>query len=180
MPFEQDTSFLIIGERTNANGSKKFREAMLESDWDICVQMAGEQEKEGAHVLDVCVDYVGRDGTVDMDEIASRFATQATVPLMIDSTEPQVIETALQWIGGHAILNSVNLEDGDAPGHTPTTASSPWPREYGGAAVVCTCHRRGGPGPHAGVEAEGGPPDPPRSRRSATGSPASATSSSTR
>ena len=80
MPFEQDTSFLIIGERTNANGSKKFREAMLEGDWDTCVQMAKDQVKEGAHVLDVCVDYVGRDGTADMDEIASRFATQATVP----------------------------------------------------------------------------------------------------
>ena len=69
VPFHQDTSFLIIGERTNANGSKKFREAMLEGDWDTCVQMAKEQVKEGAHVLDVCVDYVGRDGTADMDEI---------------------------------------------------------------------------------------------------------------
>ena len=110
---------------------------MLEGDWDTCVAMAREQEKEGAHVLDVCVDYVGRDGTADMDEIASRFATQATVPLMIDSTEPQVIETALQWIGGRAILNSVNLEDGDAPG-TRLDRFLSLAREYG-AAVVCTC-----------------------------------------
>ncbi|MGH9273961.1 MAG: dihydropteroate synthase, partial [Acidimicrobiales bacterium] len=136
-PFEQQLTYLSIGERTNANGSKKFREAMLDGDWDMCVAMAREQEKEGAHVLDVCVDYVGRDGSADMDEIASRFATQATVPLMIDSTEPKVIETALQWIGGRAILNSVNLEDGDAPG-TRLDRFLSLAREYG-AAVVCTC-----------------------------------------
>ena len=136
-PFEQQLTYLSIGERTNANGSKKFRDAMLEGDWDTCVAMAREQEREGAHVLDVCVDYVGRDGTADMDEIASRFATQATVPLMIDSTEPAVIETALQWIGGRAILNSVNLEDGDAPG-TRLDRFLSLAREYG-AAVVCTC-----------------------------------------
>ncbi|MET0727297.1 MAG: methionine synthase [Acidimicrobiales bacterium] len=136
-PFEQDLTYLSIGERTNANGSRKFREALLEGDWDTCVAMAREQEREGAHVLDVCVDYVGRDGTADMDEVASRFATQATVPLMIDSTEPPVIETALQWIGGRAILNSVNLEDGDAPG-TRLDRFLSLAREYG-AAVVCTC-----------------------------------------
>jgi 5-methyltetrahydrofolate--homocysteine methyltransferase len=136
-PFRQDLTYLSIGERTNANGSKRFREAMLAGDWDTCVQMAREQEREGAHVIDVCVDYVGRDGTADMDEIASRFATQATVPLMIDSTEPDVVETALQWIGGRAILNSVNLEDGDAPG-TRLDRFLSLAREYG-AAVVCTC-----------------------------------------
>ena len=87
MPIEQDLSFLIIGERTNANGSKAFREAMLDGDWDTCTKMANEQVREGAHVLDVCVDYVGRDGAVDMDEIAKRFATQASVPLVLDSTE---------------------------------------------------------------------------------------------
>ncbi|MDP1820193.1 MAG: methionine synthase [Acidimicrobiales bacterium] len=136
-PFEQQLTYLSIGERTNANGSKKFREAMIAGDWDMCVAMAREQEREGAHVLDVCVDYVGRDGAADMDEIASRFATQATVPLMIDSTEPPVIEAALQWIGGRAILNSVNLEDGDAPG-TRLDRFLSLAREYG-AAVVCTC-----------------------------------------
>jgi 5-methyltetrahydrofolate--homocysteine methyltransferase len=136
-PFEQELTYLSIGERTNANGSKKFREALLAADWDTCVAMAREQEREGSHVIDVCVDYVGRDGTADMDEIASRFATQATVPLMIDSTEPAVVETALQWIGGRAILNSVNLEDGDAPG-TRLDRFLTLAREYG-AAVVCTC-----------------------------------------
>jgi len=135
VPFAQETSFLVVGERTNANGSKKFREAMLASDWDTCVQMAREQVKEGAHVLDVCVDYVGHDGTVDMDEIASRFATQASVPLVLDSTEPQVMEAGLQWIGGRAVLNSANLEDGEAPGSRLDRVMS-LARQYG-AAVIC-------------------------------------------
>src|SRR5207302_7540383 len=116
VPFAQETSFLVVGERTNANGSRKFRDAMLAADWDTCTQMAREQLKEGAHVLDVCVDYVGRDGTADMDEIASRFGTQASAPLVLDSTEPQVMEAGLQWIGGRAMLNSANLEDGDDEG----------------------------------------------------------------
>jgi len=134
-PFAQDVTYLTIGERTNANGSRKFRDAMLAADWDTCVQMAREQEKEGAHVLDVCVDYVGRDGTADMDEIASRFATQATVPLVLDSTEPQVMEAGLQWIGGRAILNSANLEDGEGPGSRFDRVCA-LAREYG-AAVIC-------------------------------------------
>jgi 5-methyltetrahydrofolate--homocysteine methyltransferase len=136
-PFAQDLTYLSIGERTNANGSKRFREAMLAGDWDTCVQMAREQEREGAHVIDLCVDYVGRDGRADMAELASRFATQATVPIMIDSTEADVVETALQHIGGRAILNSVNLEDGDAPG-TRFDRFLTLARDYG-AAVVCTC-----------------------------------------
>ncbi len=119
VPFHQETSFLVVGERTNTNGSKKFRESMLEEDWETCVQMAREQVKEGSHVLDVCVDYVGRDGTADMDEIASRFATQASIPLVFDSTEPQVLEAGLQHFGGKAILNSANLEDGDGEGRAP-------------------------------------------------------------
>ncbi|MFL6272103.1 MAG: vitamin B12 dependent-methionine synthase activation domain-containing protein, partial [Actinomycetes bacterium] len=137
VPFEQETSFLVVGERTNANGSKKFREAMLADDWDTCVAMAQEQVKEGAHVLDVCVDYTGEDGVADMTEVASRFATQSSLPLMLDSTEPAVIEAGLQWIGGKAVLNSVNLEDGDDPG-TRLDRFLSLAREYG-AAVVCTC-----------------------------------------
>ncbi|MDP9070521.1 MAG: methionine synthase [Actinomycetota bacterium] len=137
VPFDQAPSFLVVGERTNANGSKRFREAMLADDWETCVAMAKDQVKEGAHVLDVCVDYTGQDGVADMDEITSRFATQVTLPLMLDSTEPAVIETGLQWIGGKPILNSVNLEDGDAPG-TRLDRFLSLAREYG-AAVVCTC-----------------------------------------
>src|SRR5262249_58625576 len=96
VPFHQDLAYLAIGERTNANGSKAFRDAMLAEDWDTCVQIARAQVKDGAHVLDVCVDYVGRDGVVDMEQIASRFATQAALPLVFDSTEPPVMEAGLR------------------------------------------------------------------------------------
>ena len=137
VPFDQDTSFLVVGERTNANGSKKFREAMLDGDWDTCVAMAREQVTEGSHVIDVCVDYTGADGVADMEEVASRFATQSTVPLMIDSTEAPVVETALRWIGGRAVLNSVNLEEGDDEG-TRLDSFLSLATEFG-AAVVCTC-----------------------------------------
>ncbi|MHB1709782.1 MAG: methionine synthase [Acidimicrobiales bacterium] len=137
VPFTQDASFLVVGERTNANGSKKFREAMLEKDWDTCVAMAREQVKEGSHLIDVCVDYVGADGVADMDAVASRFATQSTAPLMVDSTEAAVVESALSWIGGRAVINSVNLEDGDGPG-TRFDKVLTLAREFG-AAVVCTC-----------------------------------------
>ena len=134
VPYDQTPSFLVVGERTNANGSKKFREAMLADDWDTCVAMAREAVKGGSHVLDVCVDYTGEDGVADMQEVASRFATQATLPIMLDSTEPPVIETGLQLIAGKPILNSVNLEDGDAPGHPagplpvdgPASTAPPW------------------------------------------------------
>ncbi len=108
---------------------------MLAGDWDTCTKMANEQVREGAHVLDVCVDYVGRDGAVDMDEIAKRFATQASVPLVMDSTETPVLEAGLQHIGGRAILNSANLEDGELPGSRFDRVMS-LAREYG-AAVIC-------------------------------------------
>ena len=132
---QQDNSVLYIGERTNANGSRAFRDAMLAGDWDTCTKMANEQIREGAHVLDVCVDYVGRDGTVDMREIAGRFASQASVPLVIDSTEPQVMEAALQLAGGRCILNSANLEDGEEPGRRMDRVFT-LARDYG-AAVIC-------------------------------------------
>ena len=134
-PFDQDTSFLIIGERTNANGSKKFREALLAGDWGTCVGIAKEQVREGAHVLDVCVDYVGRDGTADIDEVARRLATQSSVPVVVDSTEPEVMETALQRLGGRSVLNSANLEDGEAAGSRLDRVFR-LAREYG-AAVIC-------------------------------------------
>ena len=100
---KQDNSFLIIGERTNAVGSKAFRDAMNSADWDTCTKIATDQIKEGSHVLDLCVDYVGKDGRDDLEELASRFATQASVPLVLDSTEPQVMETGLKHIGGAII-----------------------------------------------------------------------------
>ncbi len=137
VPFRQDTSFLVVGERTNANGSKRFREAMLAGDWDTCVSMARQQVAEGAHLIDVCVDYTGADGVADMTEVASRFATQSSVPLMIDSTEGPVVRAALEWIGGRPVLNSVNLEEGDGEG-TRLDTFLRLAREFG-AAVVCTC-----------------------------------------
>jgi len=137
VPFAQELSFLVIGERTNANGSKRFREAMLSADWETTVAMAKDQVREGAHLIDICVDYTGADGVRDMDEVASRFAAQSTIPLVIDSTEPPVVEAALQWIGGRAVLNSVNLEDGDAPG-TRLDRFLTLAKQYG-AAVICTC-----------------------------------------
>jgi len=142
VPFAQETSFLVIGERTNANGSKKFREAMLDEDWDTCVQMARAQIKEGAHVLDVCVDYVGRDGAVDMDEVASRFATQASVPLVFDSTESPVMEAGLKWCGGRPILNSANLEDGEGEG-TRFDRVMKLAAEYGAAAICLLIDEQG-------------------------------------
>jgi 5-methyltetrahydrofolate--homocysteine methyltransferase len=135
VPIRQDNSFLIIGERTNTNGSKAFRELMLAEDWDGCTKMGSEQVREGAHVIDVCVDYVGRDGTVDMDQIAARFASQVSVPLVLDSTEPQVMEAGLLHNGGRAVLNSANLEDGEEPGSRLDRVFT-LARDFG-AAVVC-------------------------------------------
>ncbi len=136
-PYSQENSVLMVGERTNANGSKKFREAMLAGDWDTCVSIGREQIREGAHVLDVCVDYTGADGISDMDEIMSRFATQSSVPLMVDTTETKVARQALRWIGGKALLNSVNLEEGQGEG-TRLDGFLSLAAEFG-AGVVATC-----------------------------------------
>jgi 5-methyltetrahydrofolate--homocysteine methyltransferase len=140
--FAQDSSVLMVGERTNANGSKKFRDAMLEGRFEDCVEIARGQTRDGSHVLDVCVDYVGRDGAVDMKEIAGRFATASTLPMMLDSTEPPVIEAGLEMIGGRAIINSVNFEDGEGPG-TRFNTIMPIIREHGAAAVALTIDEEG-------------------------------------
>jgi len=135
--YQQDRSVLLVGERTNANGSKKFREAMLEGDWDTCVGIGRDQIKEGAHILDVCVDYTGADGVADMNELMSRLATQSSVPIMVDTTETKVARQALTWLGGKALLNSVNLEEGDGPG-TRLDGFLTLAAEFG-AAIVATC-----------------------------------------
>ena len=135
--YQQDQSVLMVGERTNANGSKKFREAMLEGDWDTCIAIGRDQIKEGAHILDVCVDYTGADGVADMNEVMSRLTTQSSVPIMVDTTEIKVARQALTWLGGKAILNSVNLEEGDGPG-TRLDGFLSLASEFG-AAVVATC-----------------------------------------
>ncbi|MER5518250.1 methionine synthase [Streptomyces sp. NPDC002763] len=142
VPFRQDTSYLAIGERTNANGSKKFREAMLEARWDDCVEMAREQIREGAHMLDLCVDYVGRDGVADMQELAGRFATASTLPIVLDSTEVPVIQAGLEKLGGRAVINSVNYEDGDGP-ESRFAKVTKLAREHGAALIALTIDEEG-------------------------------------
>jgi 5-methyltetrahydrofolate--homocysteine methyltransferase len=115
VPLDQDTTYLSIGERTNANGSRAFRDAMLAENWDECIEIAKAQAREGAHLLDLCVDYVGRDGVADMAELAGRLATATTLPVVLDSTEPAVLRAGLEHLPGRAMINSVNFEDGDGP-----------------------------------------------------------------
>ncbi|WP_406216954.1 methionine synthase [Streptomyces decoyicus] len=142
VPFRQDTSYLAIGERTNANGSKKFREAMLEGRWDDCVEMARDQIREGAHLLDLCVDYVGRDGVADMEELAGRFATASTLPIVLDSTELNVIQAGLEKLGGRAVINSVNYEDGDGP-ESRFAKVTELAAEHGAALIALTIDEEG-------------------------------------
>src|SRR6266545_3805643 len=132
VPLDQDTTYLTIGERCNANGSRKFRDLMLAGDLDGLVGIAKEQIREGAHVLDVCVDYVGRDGVPDMDALVERLAQQSTAPIMLDSTQADVIEAGLKHLGGRAIVNSINLEDGEAR----MAAVCPLVRQFGAAVVA--------------------------------------------
>jgi 5-methyltetrahydrofolate--homocysteine methyltransferase len=133
-PYRQDNSFLIVGERCNTNGSKKFKELLAAGDVEGMLEAANEQIREGAHVLDVCVDYVGRDGVPDMKLVVNRFASDVTVPLMLDSTEPDVIEAGLKLAGGKCIVNSVNLEDGEQKMARVCRLL----RQYGAAVVALT------------------------------------------
>ncbi|MDX3133246.1 methionine synthase [Streptomyces europaeiscabiei] len=142
VPFRQDTAYMAIGERTNANGSKKFREAMLEARWDDCVEMARDQIREGAHMLDLCVDYVGRDGVADMAELAGRFATASTLPIVLDSTEVPVIRAGLEKLGGRAVINSVNYEDGDGP-ESRFAKVTALAQEHGAALIALTIDEEG-------------------------------------
>ena len=142
VPFAQDTSYLSIGERTNANGSRAFRDAMLEGRWQDCVEIAREQNRDGAHLLDLCIDYVGRDGVADMRALAGRLATASTLPLVLDSTEPAVLEAGLEMLGGRAVVNSVNYEDGDGP-DSRIRRIMPLVREHGAAVVALTIDEQG-------------------------------------
>ncbi|MBP2581039.1 5-methyltetrahydrofolate--homocysteine methyltransferase [Streptomyces sp. PvR006] len=142
VPFRQDTAYMAIGERTNANGSKKFREAMLEARWDDCVEMARDQIREGAHMLDLCVDYVGRDGVADMRELAGRFATASTLPIVLDSTEVDVLQAGLEKLGGRAVINSVNYEDGDGP-ESRFAKVTRLAQEHGAALIALTIDEEG-------------------------------------
>jgi 5-methyltetrahydrofolate--homocysteine methyltransferase len=138
-PYRQDTSFLIIGERVNASGSKKMRDLLNAEDWDGLVSLARDQEREGAHVLDVNVDFVGRDGEKDMHELASRLVTNVKIPLMFDSTEWQKMEAGLQHAGGKSILNSTNYEDGE-PRFLKVLDLA---KKYGASVVIGTIDEQG-------------------------------------
>ncbi len=140
--FRQDNAYMSIGERTNANGSKAFREALLAEDWQSCIEIARDQIRDGAHMLDLSVDYVGRDGVSDMKEIASRLATSSTLPIMLDSTEPDVLRAGLEHLGGRSIINSVNYEDGDGP-TSRFARIMPLVKEHGAAVVALTIDEEG-------------------------------------
>ena len=131
-PYEQDSSFLIIGERVNASGSKKMRDLLNAEDWDGLIKLAKEQEREGAHILDVNVDFVGRDGVADMHQLISRLVTNVKIPLMLDSTEWEKMEAGLKLAGGKCLLNSTNYEDGE-PRFLKLLELA---KEYGAAVVI--------------------------------------------
>ncbi|MCX6120183.1 MAG: methionine synthase [Ignavibacteriales bacterium] len=137
--FRVDNPPTLIGERTNANGSKLFRDLLAKEDWEGIVAMGREQVKEGAHMLDVCAAYVGRNEAADMREIITRFNQQITIPLVIDSTEANVIEEALQRIGGKAVVNSINLEDGEER----IGKIVPLCKKYGAAVIALTIDEQG-------------------------------------
>ena len=142
VPFRQEKTYLSIGERTNANGSRAFRDALLQEDWQSCIEIARDQIRDGAHMLDLSVDYVGRDGVADMKELASRLATSSTLPIVLDSTEPDVLKAGLEHLGGRSVINSVNYEDGDGP-NSRFARIMPLVQEHGAAVVALTIDEEG-------------------------------------
>lgn len=137
--YQQNPPPLLVGEQTNANGSRKFKELLEREDYDGIVAMGREASKEGAHLIDVCVAYVGRNETKDMIETIYRFNQQVTLPIMVDSTEAPVIEEALKRIGGKAIINSINLEDGGER----VQKVCPLAKKYGAGLVALTIDEKG-------------------------------------
>lgn len=142
VPFRQDNTYMAIGERANANGSRAFRDALVAEDWQKCVDIAKDQVREGAHMLDLSVDYVGRDGVQDMTELAKRLATAVTLPIVLDSTEPAVLQAGLEHLGGRSVINSVNYEDGDGP-NSRFAKIMPLAKEHGAALVALTIDEEG-------------------------------------
>jgi len=139
VPYRQDNSFLIIGEKTNANGSKAFREMLANENWEGLTELARELEAEGSHVLDVCTAYVGRDEVSDMFTLLQQYNQHIQAPLMIDSTESNVIERALQTVAGKPIVNSINFEDGEVR----TRKVLELCQKYGAAVVALTIDELG-------------------------------------
>ncbi|HEX9775925.1 MAG TPA: methionine synthase [Actinomycetota bacterium] len=141
-PFRQSTSFFVIGERCNAQGSRRFKGLVDAGDWDQTVKVAQDQVREGAHAIDVNVDFVGRDGVADMSEIMARFRTQCTLPIVLDSTEPEVIEAGLKMLGGRPVINSINLEEGLGP-ETRIERNLRNAKKYGAAVVALAIDEEG-------------------------------------
>ena len=135
----QDPGPFFVGERANTNGSKKFREHLLANDWDGIIDVARQQQNTGAHGLDLCVAYTGRDETADMKEAVKRIATQINLPLFIDSTDVKVIEEALKLYGGRAVINSINLEDGEPRAHEICRLA----KRYGAGLIALTIDEKG-------------------------------------
>ncbi len=138
-PLRQENSYFSIGERCNANGSKKWRELQERHDWDGCVAVAREQVAEGSNSLDVCTAFVGRDEVAEMDEVIRRFTASVNAPLVIDSTEALVLESALKLHGGKPIINSLNFEDGEAPAERRMELA----RKFGTAMIALTIDEEG-------------------------------------
>jgi len=139
VPMRQENAYLSIGERCNANGSKRFRELQASGDWEGCVEMGREQVREGSHTLDICTAFVGRDEVADMVDVVSRMRGAATAPLVIDSTERNVLEAALKLYGGKAIINSINFEDGEEPAGARLELA----RHFGTAVIALTIDEEG-------------------------------------
>jgi 5-methyltetrahydrofolate--homocysteine methyltransferase len=139
VPLRQENAYLSIGERCNANGSKKWRQLQERHDWDGCVDMAREQIREGSHALDVCTAFVGRDEAAEMNEVVTRFTSSVTAPLVIDSTEYSVLEQALERHGGKPVINSINFEDGEEPAAKRMALA----RKFGAAVIALTIDEEG-------------------------------------
>src|SRR5436190_23325709 len=133
------TTLFRSGERTNANGSARFKQLLADEDWDGLVSVAREEVRGGAHVLDVCVDYVGRDGARDMHDVVKRYVQQVSAPLVLDSTQADVLEAGLKLIGGKAVVNSINFEDGERR----LESVCPMVRRYGSAVIALTIDEEG-------------------------------------
>ncbi len=138
-PLRQENAYFSIGERCNANGSKKWRELQEAHDWDGCVAIGREQAAEGSNALDICTAFVGRNETAEMDEVIRRFTSSVNAPLVIDSTETPVIESALKLHGGKPIINSINFEDGEHIAHERMKLA----RKFGAAVVALTIDETG-------------------------------------
>src|SRR5258708_5328684 len=139
VPLRQENAFLAIGERCNANGSRKWRQLQEKHDWDGCVEMGREQVKEGSHALDICTAFVGRDEIAEMSEVVTRMRGAVHAPLVIDSTELPVLEAALELYGGKPILNSINFEDGEGAAEKRMILA----KRFGPAVIALTIDETG-------------------------------------